>query len=375
MAKLPGGVKKRDNGTFEKRFCVNGKRYSVYAPTLKELATKELDKRREIEEGLTNLYNPTLKTYYKHFSDIRRRELKESTLRAQQIQFNNMASVKMAKGICFGDMKIQDITRRDIETAREILLKTKTPENLNIMFAHLNHVFECAVADETLTKNPCKALKPLKREKELVKETKHRALSEEETRTFFSVANEKNSYYLNAFKVLIKTGLRIGELTALTWKDIDTKKGFIHVHSTIARDENGAYYISEETKTSSGKRDIPLTEELKSILKQQRVFNYSLFGISDNMQLFRGAEGGILREYSINREIKRICKETNIEVFTCHSFRNTYATRFIEQRPQDYKILSEILGHKDISITLNLYTHVMAENKIKAMNEVNIKIS
>ena len=67
--------------------------------------------------------------------------------------------------------------------------------------------------------------------------------------------------------------------------------------------------------------------------------------------------------------------QAGIEKFTCHAFRNTYATRFIEQRPQDYKILSEILGHKDISITLNLYTHVMTENKVNAMNDVLIKIS
>ena len=60
---------------------------------------------------------------------------------------------------------------------------------------------------------------------------------------------------------------------------------------------------------------------------------------------------------------------------TCHALRITFATRFIEQRPQDYKILSDIMGHKDISITLKLYTRVMKENKIAAMNGVNIKMS
>ena len=80
----------------------------------------------------------------------------------------------------------------------------------------------------------------------------------------------------------------------------------------------------------------------------------------------------ILREYELNREIKRICKQADIEQFTCHAFRNTFATRFIEQRPQDYKILSEILGHKDISITLNLYTHVMTENKVNAMQDIKV---
>ena len=88
--------------------------------------------------------------------------------------------------------------------------------------------------------------------------------------------------------------------------------------------------------------------------------------------MFKSSEGDILREYTVNREIKRICKDAGIEYFTCHAFRNTFATRFIEQRPQDYKILSDILGHKDISITLNLYTHVMIDNKVKALKELNI---
>ena len=81
-----------------------------------------------------------------------------------------------------------------------------------------------------------------------------------------------------------------------------------------------------------------------------------------------------MREYTLNREIKRICQSAGIEVFTCHAFRNTFATRFIEQRPQDYKILSELLGHKDVSITLNLYTHVMVDNKVEAMKNISIAI-
>lgn len=96
---------------------------------------------------------------------------------------------------------------------------------------------------------------------------------------------------------------------------------------------------------------------------------------TDKDLLFRSVNGKILREYSVIREIGRICQAADIENFTCHAFRNTFATRFIEQRPQDYKILAEILGHKDISITLNLYTHVMAQRKKDAMNDINIKTS
>lgn len=174
---------------------------------------------------------------------------------------------------------------------------------------------------------------------------------------------------------MIKSGLRIGELTALYRRDIDRKNGFIHVRRTITRNKVGGYTVGTNAKTQSDMRDIPLTDEVFNIIREQEKLNNMIFGTDINGLLFKSTEGHILREYTLNREIKRICKATGIEEFTCHAFRNTFATRFIEQRPQDYKILSEILGHKDVSITLNLYTHVMTDKKVEAMQEIMIKTS
>lgn len=369
-------AKKYKGAYWRKTFTVHGKRYEVFGKTATELLEKEAAKREEIEKGIEDYYNPSIRDYYKHFTDVRRRELKEATLRAQRSQFQNIADVIMPDGVKFGDKRIQDITRRDIETAREILLQSgKTPENLNNCFAHLNHVFNSAFIDETITKNPCKALKQLKRESPLIGENKHRALSIEETRLFFEAAEARHSYYLNDYLIMIKTGMRIGEISALYPMDIDRVNGFIHVRRTVTRDEVGGYQIGSSTKTYSGMRDIPLTADVLEIVKRQQALNRALFGFETDGLLFKSAEGGILREYGANREIKRICKAAGIDYFTCHAFRNTFATRFIEQQPENYKILSEILGHKDVSITLNLYTHVMTENKVLAMNDILIKTS
>lgn len=367
---------KRYNGYLRKSFTFNGKRIYVYGSNTQELLENEVKKRAALEKGLADLYNPTLNKYYEHFSNIRRKELKESTLRAQKCQFENIANVEIVAGFKFGDMRIKEITRREIETTRELLLQNgKTPQNLNTCYSHLNHVFNSAVLDETIDKNPCKALKKLKRNTPLIGETKHRALTENETQLFFKAAQERNSYYLNDFLFMIKSGVRIGELTALYPADIDRRNGFIHIRRTITRSERGAHIVGESAKTKSGSRDIPLTSELLEIIRNQQELNRSFFGIEKNGLIFKSAEGDILKEYGLNREIKRICTAAGIDYFTCHAFRNTFATRFIEQRPQDYKILSEILGHKDISITLNLYTHVMIDKKVAAMNDIKIKIS
>lgn len=367
---------KRYNGYLRKSFTYNGKRIYIYGKTAQELASNELRKREELENGVKALYNPTLNSYYEHFTNIRRKEIKESTLRSQRIQFDVISKVKMPNGLSFGDLRICDITRRNIEDTRQQLLNDgKTPQYINNCFAHLNHVFHSAVLDDTIEKNPCKALKQLKRNTPLIAENKHRALSEMETKVFFETATNRKSYYTNCFLLMIKSGMRVGEITALYRSDIDRKNGFIHVRRTIARDEAGGYIVGEDAKTKSGIRDIPLTEEIYNIIKSQEQYNRMIFGLEANGLLFKSFEGKILREYSINREIKRICEAAGIDTFTCHAFRNTFATRFIEQRPQDYKILSEILGHKDVSITLNLYTHVMTENKVKAMQDILIKTS
>ena len=369
-------AKKYKGRYFRETFMFNDKRYEVYAKTKDELIEKIRLKKEELEKGKESVYNPTLNEYYETFTKIRSKQIKEATIRAQIFQYNNIANVELSKGVIFGEMKIKDITRRNIEEAREILLKNgKTAEHLNICFSHLNHVFNSALIDETIDKNPCKALKRLKRQSKPINETRHRALTIEETQKFFEVAHKRESYYLNAFLLMIKTGMRVGEMTALYNTDIDRLNGFIHVRRTITREVNGGYIVGENAKTKSGQRDIPLTDEVFKIIQNQKNLNNSIFGLEKEGLLFKSIDNTILKEYTLNREINRICKEAKIEYFTCHAFRNTFATRFIEQRPQDYKILSEILGHKDISITLNLYTHVMTENKVLAMNEFMIKTS
>ena len=363
------------NGYLRKSFTYDGKRIYIYGRTKDEIFENEKKKKEELKTGQQDRENPTLFKYYDYFTQIRRAELKESTLRGQRIQFNLLANTEIKKGFKFGNTRIKDITRRDIEQIRQTLLESgQTPEHLNICFAHLNHVLNNATIDETIIKNPCKALKPLKRAAEPINETKHRALTTEETIKFFAACKDRNSYYTHIFEMMLHSGLRVGEVSALYHTDIDNN--YIYVNKTVTRNEIGGYIISETPKTEKGKRLIPLNADLKRIIEEQKRQNLDLFGLTfDKTPLFRSFDGKLLREYTINREIERICKIANIDKFTCHAFRNTFATRFIEQRPQDFKILSEIMGHKDIKITLELYTHVMQENKINAMNEIKIKTS
>ena len=374
--------KKRSDGRIQISFTFEGKRYYVYGNCKQEAEEKKRQKQNALENGKVNHDNPTLNAYYDIFTENRRKKVKEATIRCQTFQFKNCADVVIDEtGRTLGEMRIRDIKPFDIQAVQNGLAtftdengntRKRTTETVNNCMAHLSHVFNKAVKDEMIERNPCRAIERIKRTEKPARETKHRALTLEETKLFFETA--RNSDYYNHFVMLIQTGIRIGELGALGAPDFDTKNMMLHINKTVTKDEIGAYIIGNTPKTDAGNREIPITEQIIKCMRQQRLSNMIRFGNKIEHTIFRSTEGALLREYTINREIKRICNKCGIEKFTCHAFRATFATRFIEQRPQDYKILSEILGHSNTKITLDLYTHVMKDTKIKAMNALQIVI-
>lgn len=368
--------KKRADGRLCKTFQFEGKRYFVYGTSAKELAEKEFQKREELKAGKDNFENPTLFSYYEHFTENRRGKVKEATIRAQCCQFRDCAEMPVGgNGRKLGDIRIRDIRPFDVQTVQRGLSDSgRHTTTVNNCVDHLSHVFNSAVKAGLIDRNPCVAVDPVRRTDPPARETKHRALTLEETERFFQHA--VGSFFYNHFALMIKTGIRVGELGALTAADLSTKDGqtYLTINKTVTRNESGGYTVGS-TKTNAGTRSIAVEEDVVRIIREQRRKNHRLFnGTLDGGTIFRSAEGALLREYPVNREIKKICKAAGIEHFTCHAFRATYATRFIEQRPDLYKTLSVRLGHSNTKITLDLYTHVMNESNIEAAKTVVVAI-
>lgn len=364
--------KKRPDGRYQSFFTYEGKRYCVYGQNQKEILDKKLKKITLLQSGLLDHDNPTLNDYYDEFEEVNRNKVKPSTIRSQRTWFDACAMVPITKtGTTLGQMRIRDIKPKDCQKVQKTLIDSgKSSRTVNNYLDHLKHVFTVAVRDETIDRNPCLCIQHVRRTEPTAASTKHRGLTKEETEQFLEGASK--SFYLNHFKMMLQTGIRIGELGALQESDIDRKENCIHITKTVTRTDTGGYEIGDSTKTYAGRRDIPLTPEILETIDGQKKVNRALFGLRFKLQLFPSVEGTLLREYPINREIKRITKRKGIEHFTCHAFRATFSTRWMEQRPQDFKILSEILGHADTKITLDLYTHVMKDAKEEAMKEVKI---
>ncbi len=168
--------------------------------------------------------------------------------------------------------------------------------------------------------------------------------------------------------ICLCSGMRIGEICALTWDDIDTDNGVIYINRTIQRIyviENGnkkTELILDTPKTKNSIREIPMNRDLIKIIKPiKKIVNSSFFVLTNDA---KPTEPRTYRSY-----YKTLMKYLDIPELKFHGLRHSFATRCIESKC-DYKTVSVLLGHSNISTTLNLYVHPNMEQKKKAINQM-----
>ncbi len=166
--------------------------------------------------------------------------------------------------------------------------------------------------------------------------------------------------------ISLYSGIRIGELCALKWSDIDFKNNIIRINKTLQRiylkNVNGitSKVVVSSPKTIHSNRDIPMNRDFAAIIKPLKL-NSKCYVLSSTME---GIEPRAYRKY-FNTTLKKL----KIKPINFHSLRHTFATNCISLGI-DYKTVSELLGHSDISITLNLYVHPNLSQKKKCMNMI-----
>lgn len=160
------------------------------------------------------------------------------------------------------------------------------------------------------------------------------------------------------------TGLRIGELLALTWEDVDLARGTVAVTKSCHDSWGGGGYVKviEDTKTRSSERVIPLPKKIIGYMKELKRNAEGEFVISGRTRY--GAE---VRTYQ--RTFGVVLKKLGIEHKGFHALRHTFATRAIEVG-MDVKTLAELLGHRNPMVTLRVYTHSLMEHKNALMNKL-----
>lgn len=202
----------------------------------------------------------------------------------------------------------------------------------------------------------------IRRPKTKEKEVTCFTLSEQKKIERAALAGKKTKWL--GIVVCLYTGLRIGELLALEWKDVDFQKGVLTVSKSRheGKDENGRYaQIVESPKTVSSRRCIPLPKQILCELRMLKRKSRSAYVISN------GERSIPVRSYQ--RSFERLLKKLDIPHKGFHALRHTFATRALECG-MDVKMLSELLGHKDPAVTLRRYVHSLMEQKKEMMNKV-----
>jgi integrase len=246
-------------------------------------------------------------------------------------------------------------------------------------------MFGKAMIDDLVRKNPAKGIKIIRDDSEDGGKN-IRVLSLEEQALFFECS--KGTFYDNLFTIAITTGLRMGELCALTWDDIDFDKMEINIKKTLlyAKLDNDTCkkFHLHPPKTKTSNRKVPINRQCEMALKKQKMqkdiiaskspkeaiegFDNLLFttkyNTPINSQIFSDAIKTIVNEINLCRDILE-----EIELFSSHCFRHSFATRCIEAGIQP-KTLQTYLGHATLQMTMDLYVSVFDQQKSEEMKKL-----
>lgn len=192
-------------------------------------------------------------------------------------------------------------------------------------------------------------------------------LEPDEYSTLQKTLSKENSLTSASIALAAATGLRIGELCALQWGDIDLKKRIMTVRKTVQRIKSNdgkskTKIIIASPKTESSKREIPVPECIVSIIEK--------FKKNDNDYVLSGSEK-VTEPRTLQYRFSRILKNVNLPSIHFHALRHMFATKCI-QSGIDIKTLSEILGHSRVETTLNRYVHSSFAHKAEAINSLKM---
>lgn len=361
-----GSIYKRANGTwigtitFGRNDDGTLKRKSFSGSTKNELLTKINEFRSTL---INNTYlEPSKVTVKKWLSDwlenYKSIKLKPTTYDCYEMFIN--------KTICpvIGDILLQELKPETVQNFyNKIYNKGNSLSSATVKKIHiiLKSALNQAVTNGLIIKNP--ANKP---ELPVAKKKDIKVFTLDEQKAFEKYAIEYRLY--PAFITNLDTGLRMGELLALTWDDIDLEKKQLYVNKNVVMavdrtqsDTHKSIIPQDSTKTENSNRVIPLTKRVLSMLKELKLKQQTVSNI-----VFCNQKGGYMLPRNYERTFQKIIKKANIETCNVHTLRHSFATRLFENNVAA-KTVSELLGHSSVAVTLNIYTHVLPNKKTEAV--------
>lgn len=408
---LRGGEVQRSDGKYMYRYTdAGGVRRAIYSWRLVEsdkapegkrstepLRTQIKRIQRDIDDGVSSYtaYKMTLNSFYDAYIETKY-ELKSSTRTNYKYMYRKYVRDEIGvKNIA--DIKYSDIKRFYIHLIKDIGFKPNSMETIHTI---LHPIFNVAVRDGFIRTNPTDGvIAEIKKSHNWEKPKRH-ALTEAQQNKFLDFVSNSKTYkhWMPLFTVMLGTGARVGEVLGLRWEDCDFTQNIIDInHNLIYRqqEESGKmeYHITTP-KTRAGTRIIPMFSGVKAALLQIRL-KYMEEGFSEcevdgyTNFIFKNRFGEVLNPHVINRALDRIIRDCNEEEteqaererrepvllphFSAHNLRHTFCTRLCENET-NLKVIQEIMGHRNIETTMDVYNEATKEKKISCFANLDGKI-
>lgn len=357
MAKKGENIRKRKDGRWEGRYKSGQKtdgtaKYtSVYGKSYSEVKNKLINAKADIVSFERNPYAE------KKFGEILFLWLKSTQIKikgATEAKYNYMIKKHIVPQL--GGIRISKITTPLINNflyEKSINGRLDGKGGLSASYVKTMAIIIEATMRFAYDEGFCsplksQVLKPIAEKKDVP------VLSLVDQQQFERFASDNIDQTKTGIYIALYAGLRIGELCALSWDDVDLESQIIHIRHTVTRirqkngDTEKTSLIIDIPKTKASIRDIPIAQTLLPILSYMKAQSASKYVVSSHTDF--------ISPRTFDYRYKKVFHEIGIPVINFHALRHTFATRCIEVG-MDVKSLSQMLGHANISITLNTYVH------------------
>ena len=362
-----GSVFQRKDGRWVMQIWLGDKYKQVYVKSEKEGIKKLREAQRELEQGiLPTGPDQTLKQYIEYWLE----EVHKPTIRlSSYVKYRKIINSYIIP--ILGDMKLQKLTPQHINSFyRQKEKDGLQSSTINTIHGVLHRALDNAVKWGYIARNVCDSVSPPRIVKHEIK-----PLTMEQASKLLEVARGQRLEML--LTLALTTGMRRGELLALRWSDVDLESGNIQVRRTVdIIPKHG--YVENEPKTARSRRMIVLAPFAVDMLKQHHVQQLELrLKAGSNWQeknlVFTGLHGSYLNPNHLPEMMEKVLTEAGLPHIRFHDLRHSAATLLLSMGVH-LKVVQEILGHSNISMTADTYSHVLPSMQQEAVGKWGDKL-